>query len=313
MSVASTDYRDWLCPDLREYWRLKRSPAHHCWVLQGLDAPQQHRFDEREGFVLSHFSGQLTVQAVQQRCEAKWGDRIPPDFVYQLLQKLVNAGVLMSTESPPPDSSPPPTLKLKAGVQWFQQRDGHWILGDPDGLRHLQVSPSDRHIVEHIGQVPLAELPQRCGCQPADVKRLLNLLAQGQMLEGVEPPQPPRRKFTPMRLLYFKKIVGEPRSLAHLPGAVSALAVESSRVAVAQQLFELISSTRIRPTARSRAVGTNPHSDLRLESTAAVWSAFHDGSVPPRISPRLYAQALWGRGVRNGLTIYVPDARRLYQ
>ena len=175
---------------------------------------QQFRFDEYEGFALSHFSGQLTVEAVQQQCRQRWGDRVPPELVLQLLEKLVRLGVLAPVGTPPsdtqPDSPPSQPLSLKAGVRWFQHPDGHWILGDPAGLRHLQVSPQDRQIIAQLGHVPLAALPQRCRCAPQDIKRLLNLLAQGQMLEGIDPPQPPRRKFTPMKLLYFKKILFNP-------------------------------------------------------------------------------------------------------
>ena len=202
------DAQYWVCPDLRAYWRLRRSPSQEHWLLCGKAAPDNIRFDAFEGYALSHFSGRFTVQAVQQQCEQRWGDRLPPDFVLQLLQKLVSLGVLVSDETLPAPNAK--QLGLKPGVRWFQQPDGHWILADPEGVRHLQVSPQDKYIIEHVGSVPLAALPQHAQCSPQDVKRLVNLLAQGQMLAGVTPPEPPRRKFTPMRLLYFQTSLFNP-------------------------------------------------------------------------------------------------------
>lgn len=201
------DAQYWVCPDLRDYWSLHQSRTHDHWILRGVEGPQQIRFDACEGYALSHFSGQFTVPVVQQQCEQRWGDRVPSDFVVQLLQKLVSLGVLATDEPPSSNSG---QLSLKSGVRWFQQQDGHWVLADPEGVRHLQVSPQDKTIIEHIGAVPLATLPQQCQCSPSAVKRLLNLLAQGQMLQGVVPPEPPRRKFTPMQLLYFKRSLFNP-------------------------------------------------------------------------------------------------------
>jgi len=202
------DAQYWLCPDLRAHWQLRRSRSKDQWLLCSRATPDKIRFDAFEGYALSHFSGRLTVQAVQQQCEQRWGDLLPPDFVVRLLQKLVSLGVLVSDEIMPPPNSE--QLSLKPGVRWFQQPDGHWILGDPAGLRHLQVSPQDKHVIEHIGSVPLAALPQRCQCLPQDIKRLMHLLAQGEMLAGVASPKPSRRKFTPMQLLYFKATLFNP-------------------------------------------------------------------------------------------------------
>lgn len=236
--MQATAMQNWLCPDLRDYWRLRKSKSSGDWILQGIEVPCQHRLNDLEGYALTFFSGQLTVAQVQQQCQRRYqqqcqpgmGDRLPTDFVVQLLQKLVHLGILIPTsdctdqssaQSHQPSCLPAPShpihpsghaasdsttaIALKPDVQWFQQRDGHWILGDPTGQHHLQVSPNDRAIIRQIGHVPLAEIPQRCQCSSAQLRQLLTLLAQGHMLAGVDPPKPPPKRFTPFKLLYFKK------------------------------------------------------------------------------------------------------------
>jgi putative peptide zinc metalloprotease protein len=225
----------WLCPDLRPHWRLARSRRGDSWVLQSRENSIRLRFDHAEGYALTRFSGSWTVQAVQDQCMAEFGDSLPSDFIIRLIYKLVDLGVLapdddkISSEVPPREAisevprppwerdlgrgAPAPsgqTLGLKPGCRWTHQRDGHWILGDAEGLHHVQVSPADKAILDCLGQMPLPAIPRQTGCAPQRVKMLVNLLAQAQLLTGVEPPSPPRRKFTPLQLLYFKKALLNP-------------------------------------------------------------------------------------------------------
>lgn len=222
-ATAASD--NWLCPDLGAHWQLAHSRKRGGWVLRGKNSLQGLRFDPAEGYALARFSGDWTVQAVQNQCIAEFGDTLPPDFVIRLIYKLADLGVLapetdpeaetdLEAETEPQPTAPPPmsnqTLALKPGCRWTYQRDGHWILGDAEGLHHMQVSPADKAILDCLGQMPLQAIPQQTGCDPQRVKTLVNLLAQAQLLAGVAPPTPPRRKFNPLQLLYFKKALLNP-------------------------------------------------------------------------------------------------------
>jgi putative peptide zinc metalloprotease protein len=214
MVLDLTTAADWLCPDLRPQWRLRRNHRADCWVLQGRQVTRRIRFTLAEGFALARFSGTWTVSEIQVQCQAEFGETLAPDFVVQLLQRLLSLGILAddTPDAAPTDTISPPTqsMGLKPGARWTHQRDGHWILGDEAGLHHLQVSPSDKIIIDCIGQMPLAQIAQHCRCSPHQVKGLLNLLAQAELLTGVELPPPPQRKFTPLQLLYIKKPLFNP-------------------------------------------------------------------------------------------------------
>jgi putative peptide zinc metalloprotease protein len=203
----------WLCPDLRPHWRLARSRSIDCWFLVGVETAKKLKFSILEGYALARFTGGWTVAEVQHQCCEEFGDDIPENFVLDLLHHLVERGILAPLDAPVAPAAPSaPThpLTLKPGCRWSHQQDGHWILGDAEGLHHLQVSPADKRIIDCLGQMPPAAIAPTIGCPPQQVKMLLNLLAQAQLLQGVEPPAPPRRKFTPLQLLYFKKALLNP-------------------------------------------------------------------------------------------------------
>ncbi|MDA0267961.1 MAG: hypothetical protein O3A14_13620, partial [Cyanobacteria bacterium] len=221
MEYSGPNSANWLCPDLRLHWRLVRSRSGEGCFLRGRESACSFRFDNSEGYALARFSGSWTVQEVQDQCRVEFGEAIPSDFVLTLISKLLDLGILAPKEDVPQDretgDTPVPTasprsqaIALQPGCRWTHQRDGHWILGDAEGLHHLQVSPKDKAIIDCIGKMPLSAIAQQTGCAPQRVKTLLNLLAQAQLLAGVEPPAPPRRQFTPLQLLYFKKALLNP-------------------------------------------------------------------------------------------------------
>ena len=222
MDDSAATAAQWLCPDLRPHWRLAHSRRGDSWVLQSRENPLWLRFNHAEGYALARFSGSWAVQAVQDQCIAEFGGGLPSDFVIRLIYKLVDLGVLAPDDADGEEAinrSPSEavdaktsgqTLGLKPGCRWTHQRDGHWILGDAEGLHHVQVSPADKAILDCLGQMPLQAIPRQTGCAPQRIKMLVNLLAQAQLLTGVEPSSPPRRKFTPLQLLYFKKALFNP-------------------------------------------------------------------------------------------------------
>lgn len=210
MSSFDTESTGWLCPDIGHHWQVGRSSAHQCWVLRARGTASSLRLEECEAHAIKHFTGELTVGEIQHRCQQEYGDRIPADFVLLLFAKLVQLGVLVPEADAVLAQPSPQRIGLKPGVRWYQQWDGNWVLGSEDGKKHLQVDPLDKPIIEQIGQLPATALARQYGCDPGYVKRLASMLAQKQMLDGIDLPNPPRRKFTPLSLLYFKKSLFNP-------------------------------------------------------------------------------------------------------
>lgn len=230
MQLSDRNSQNWLCPNLSHHWRLRQHRSSHEWILQGRQTSRQIRLAPEEGYALTHFSGTLTLHQIQCQCQTKFAD-VPADFVMRLLDKLVNWEVIRlepdalepAPSSPTLESTAPSTASdsvyLKPEARWTYQQDGHWILGDAEGLHHLQVSPQDKAIIDQIGHRPLKQIAQQQHCSNEHLRTLLRLLAQAQLLEGVELPRPPRRKFVPLQLLYFKKpLVNPDRWLARHVG-----------------------------------------------------------------------------------------------
>lgn len=94
---------------------------------------------------------------------------------------------------------------LKATVQWIHHPDDYWILRNVENHTYLQVTSQDKEAVDLLSQFPPQVVAQTCNTSPQDLQRLLKLLALTGMLEGTSPPKPPKRKFTPLNLLYFRR------------------------------------------------------------------------------------------------------------
>ena len=87
--------RHWICPDLRPDWKLSYD---HDWsdllCLQSVNSTRQFWFSSAEVFALRNFTGEMTVEEVQELCRRKLGSRISPNFVEDLLKKLANLEIL---------------------------------------------------------------------------------------------------------------------------------------------------------------------------------------------------------------------------
>lgn len=187
----------WLCPDLRNQWQLGR------WqdgvVLRSRQTQNQWIFSTTEGYVLQHFTGQFTVEQVQQLCQQKF-PTVSPALVTELIVSLIEREVLIIDAEAPAASS----LQLKPGLQWFHQADSSWIFRNPECVTHqMQVSDRHKRAIEQLGTHTPAQILQQSDLNLAEFRTLLQQLAATGMLVGTEPAKRPKRKFTPLQLLSF--------------------------------------------------------------------------------------------------------------
>ena len=202
--LEQKDIFSWICPDLTTYWQLSKIRDAQQFILKALEGNRCFRFSRPEGLALQHFTGHFTVEQVQNLCCQKLGEAISPNLVVELLEKLVDLKILdLPTDNPnltPPASGP----RLKPGVSWFEHPDGHWIVRNREDMKFLQVDNRSQAAIEQLGHLPPAAIIQQQNITPAELRYLLQLLAATGMLEGTTPAKPPKRKFTPLSLLFFK-------------------------------------------------------------------------------------------------------------
>lgn len=185
-----------ICPDITTEWELGKHNNSGVIVLKSKQDKRQLLFSEEEGYALAHFSGHFTVKQVQTNCEHKFTENIAIDFVCKLIEKLIAQSVILS--------NPKPTAKFKQAVQWIEHPEGYWILRNTEDVTFMQVSNDDKLLIEQFENLPLKAISQEFCVSSEYLKNLLRLLAATGMLEGTKPPKPPKRKFTPLQLLFFK-------------------------------------------------------------------------------------------------------------
>jgi len=208
---------DWTCPDLTPYWKLAKVKNFNQIVLKAKQGQTHHLFSSQESFALRYFTGQFTITKVQKVCQQEFGETLAPDFVINLLQKMIELNILAWDEEDSDNKdlellnissknqSPSKTcLKLKDCVQWIKHPDGYWILRNPEDVKFIQVSEQDKTIIDQLGYQPMAAVASEFGISQNQIKYLLQMLTVTAMLEGTTPPQPPKRKFNPMQLLFFR-------------------------------------------------------------------------------------------------------------
>lgn len=208
---------DWICPDLTAYWKLAKVKTCNQIVLKAKQGQTHHLFSFQEGFALRYFTGKFTFTKVQHICQQEFGETLPADFVINLLQKLIELNILALDEEEDSENnhsdllkisfkqhSSKTFLKLKDCVQWIKHPEGYWILRNPEDVKFIQVSEQDKTIIDQLGHRPIAAVAAEFGISQNQIKYLLQLLTVTAMLEGTTPPQPPKRKFNPMQLLFFR-------------------------------------------------------------------------------------------------------------
>ncbi|MFW5666933.1 MAG: efflux RND transporter periplasmic adaptor subunit [Coleofasciculus sp.] len=246
--LTAKEQPDWTCPDISPYWQLSQQASSQQYTLRSRHDNRYFPLSPAEVYALSHFTGNFTVTQLQQQCQKKYGSAISPNFIWDLLQKLITIGILTSDESitpnppvetdrrqkinhdreipnlthsqPPidnqivdtdstahqPNYHPPnsPKLKLKSCVQWIPHADGYWILRNPEDVTFLQVDSQSKAAIDQLGKHPPADIAKYNNLTLEQLRYLLQLLTATGMLEGTQPAKPPKRKFTPLQLLFFK-------------------------------------------------------------------------------------------------------------
>ena len=227
------DCAEWICPDLTPYWTIAEVRDSDQIVFKAKEGSLRALFSSAEGLALRYFIGYHTVREIQAKCEQELGDRTPANLLVELLQKLIQLGILAWTpeqeeeplqeplqetdmtspevnaasEENPEDElagSGSNSPGLKSCVHWIEHPDGYWILRNPEDVTFLQTGDRDKRIIDQVGNQPPEAIAQQFSVSPAYVKRLLQMLAATAMLEGSKPPERPKKKFNPMQLLFFR-------------------------------------------------------------------------------------------------------------
>jgi|GEM_PF-479871 len=196
---------DWICPDLTPYWQIAPIPESQQVILKAIDGNLRVLFSAAEGYALEYFTGIFTVAQIQELCQQHFGEIIPPNFIRELLQKLIKLNILELTEPPTTEANHQANVpQLKAEVHWIDHPDGYWILRNPEDVTFLQLSDRDKNIIDQIGRRSTRAIVEEFCISQQYLNHLLQLLASTAMLQGTTPPPPPKGKFNPMKLLYFR-------------------------------------------------------------------------------------------------------------
>ena len=187
------------CPDLTAYWQLRKLPNAKHFSLKAKGIDLRHNFNDKEAFALQHFNGKWTVVQIQKRAQKHFAKKLPPNFVRELIEKLIALDILESASEPENRG-----IQLKSSIELISHPEGHWILRNPEDITHMQLCPRGKTIVEQLQAYPPEEIVKQGEFQPAEIKDILGQLRVTAMIAGTKPPQPPKKKFNPLQLLFFR-------------------------------------------------------------------------------------------------------------
>lgn len=212
---------DYPCPDLTVYWRIARLRSSGQQVLVAKNSTIRHEIAPPESYALQYFTGEFTTHQIQEYCQKKFS-HIPPDFAVCLLDRLIDLGVIQEGEEPLPlqeqkGTNPSVSPAFKSCIQWIEHPEGHWILRNPEDVTYLQVDRDTADAIAQLGKMPAEAISQTYQIPLSFLNYTLQLLAATGMLEGTHPPKPPKKKFTPLQLLYFKVPLFNPDPWLHAP------------------------------------------------------------------------------------------------
>lgn len=92
--LSALNCHSWTCPDISLQWQLCPMPEAEPVVFQSLEGNRQYHFSAPEGFALRYFIGEFTVEQIQRFLEQELKDAISPNFVEELVQKLLALDML---------------------------------------------------------------------------------------------------------------------------------------------------------------------------------------------------------------------------
>ncbi len=199
------DYSNWICPDIRPYWKLVREKNSQQLVLAAIQGEAKHFLSATEAYALRYFVGKLTVVQVQKNCNKRLQTAASPNLVTELIAKLIKLEVIsLESDSELAKPQSPQSHQLKPCLQWVKPAPEYWILRNPEDVTFLQFDNRSKEAVEQIGQIPPQEIVHRFDITPQELQYLLQILAATGMLAGTHPGKPKKGKFHPMQLLFFK-------------------------------------------------------------------------------------------------------------
>jgi putative peptide zinc metalloprotease protein len=171
---------DLICPNLSLYWRLEANVNDGSWSLRSNQRRCSTRFTKYEYYALKHFTGEYTVRQIEEIVCSKFGEK--KVSIFQLLSRLIELGVLLIN-----DEDIVETFTVKPRVRWTYQTEGYWILGDYQGLRHLQVSNDDRIIIDAVfdcidHRASINSLKPHLACDGEKVEKLVGQLVSAQFI-----------------------------------------------------------------------------------------------------------------------------------
>jgi len=211
-----------VCPNLMDYWRLKKVPDSTGVVLRSRDSAQQHEFSAPEGFALRYFTGKFTIAQVCQLSKRQFNQEWSSEFILQLIRHLLDLNVV-SLDAADAESQPTSPWQLKADVAWILHQEGYWILRNPEDFTFMQLPFAAKAIVQALADETPEQVAQHYGLSMLELRSLMQQLAATGMFINTQPPQRPKSKFKPTQLLFFKFSLCNPdrwltRTLPYIQG-----------------------------------------------------------------------------------------------
>lgn len=210
-NLNNYDCQAWICPNLKMYWQILPAFDSDQVFLQVIETGQKLPFSATEGYALKYFDGTLTVKQIQEKCLAKFEEKIGATFVVQLVEKLADLGVLaipgrgdIQNSGAAQSTQSIKVYRLKSAVQWIHHTDGYWFLRlqKTDSIAYMQISYKDKNMIEHLSKLPVEDVIKKIEVDPLEIQELLQNLAVKGMLEGFEAPKF-KKRFSILQLLFF--------------------------------------------------------------------------------------------------------------
>jgi len=176
-----------ICPNLTPYWQLGKTSDGQI-RLTAKSGQIQHQFSPVEGYALQHFIGRFTVEQIQQKCEEKFPETLP-NFTIQLLEKLLNLGLLETPIPLPEQDWICPDLTTYWQLGKIPNSDQIILKAKEGNLRAIFTAPEGYALRHFTGKFTVSQIQQKCEeyfsepISPNLVRELLAKLVELNVLE----------------------------------------------------------------------------------------------------------------------------------